>query len=331
MAQNDHGPQPDRNGTPLGSFGKLVLGLYHVFMGGLLIYAVAAVWPPQPWPQDDGKGGKTEENVAAIVTGPTGADASTAPGGTGAGGGGKDSRPKTSDAGKPPSMYFFGVEFNPNLDVRLILLVVVVGALGAFIHSATSFADYVGNRELVASWTWWYLLRPFVGAALAVLMYFVIRAGFVTGTSLPAGAAEAAKFINPFGIAALAGLAGLFTKQATDKLDEVFSTLFKSDAAAKRRDRLSQKAEPTITSIVPPNVAAGAKNVVLKITGANFEQASTVRVGSTTLRPTTVPTATQMEVQLPDTLTAVAATLDVAVVNPGPPAVTSAVRTFTVT
>ena len=41
-----------------------------------------------------------------------------------------------------------------SLDQRLIALVIIAGALGSFIHSATSFADYVGNRKFVDSWTW---------------------------------------------------------------------------------------------------------------------------------------------------------------------------------
>ena len=28
---------------------------------------------------------------------------------------------------------------------------------------------YVGNQSFVASWTWWYLLRPFIGMALALV------------------------------------------------------------------------------------------------------------------------------------------------------------------
>ncbi|HVO89818.1 MAG TPA: hypothetical protein VMV45_14850, partial [Casimicrobiaceae bacterium] len=141
----------------------------------------------------------------------------------------------------PPVVCFLGHPSQPSLDVRLILLVLCAGALGSFIHAGTSFVDYIGNRAFVRSWLWWYLLRPFIGAVLALLIYFVIRGGFVTGTGLPAEAASAASFINPFGIAALAGLSGLFSKQATDKLNEVFSTLFRAapgEGDTKRADKL---------------------------------------------------------------------------------------------
>lgn len=108
------------------------------------------------------------------------------------------------------------------IETRYLLLVAVTGALGSYIHLATSFADYLGNRQLVKSWHWWYILRPFIGSALAVMVYFAARGGLIAGTT-------GADSLSPSGIAALAGLAGMFSKQATDKLREVFENLFKTD------------------------------------------------------------------------------------------------------
>jgi hypothetical protein len=45
--------------------------------------------------------------------------------------------------------------------------------------------------------------------------------------------------VNPYGMVALAGLVGMFTKQATDKLSEVFSTLFKTDREKELKDKLN--------------------------------------------------------------------------------------------
>ena len=125
----------------------------------------------------------------------------------------------------------------PGSESGLLLLVLIAGALGSYIHAATSFVDYVGNQSLVMSWGWWYTLRPFIGAALALVFYFVIRGGLLsTGSS--------ANSISVFGIAAVAGLVGMFSKQATDKLGEVFSTLFKTKEGSgddKRKDKLGDK------------------------------------------------------------------------------------------
>ncbi len=119
-----------------------------------------------------------------------------------------------------PSMY---------METRYLCIVGLVGALGAFIHLTTSFTEFLGNRTFVASWKWWYGLRPFIGTALAYMVYFAARGGLISGNS-------GAKDLSPYGIAALAGLAGMFSKQATDKLREVFEDMFKTTHPPTRED-----------------------------------------------------------------------------------------------
>jgi hypothetical protein len=114
-------------------------------------------------------------------------------------------------------------------ETRYLCIVSIVGALGAYIHLATSFTEFLGNRNFYSSWKWWYGLRPFIGSALAILVYFAARGGLVSGTS---GASD----LSPYGIGALAGLAGMFSKQATDKLREVFENLFKTTHPPTRKD-----------------------------------------------------------------------------------------------
>jgi len=70
------------------------------------------------------------------------------------------------------------------------------------------------------------------GAALAVIVYLALRGGFLP-TAPPGG-------VNPFGFVAMAGLVGLFSKQATQKLDEVFTTLFRTDKPGELRDKLER-------------------------------------------------------------------------------------------
>lgn len=72
---------------------------------------------------------------------------------------------------------------------------------------------------MAASWLWWYLLRPFIGAALGTILYLIVR-GLLFST-----AAEA-KAINLFGILAFAGLAGMFSKQAIEWLRKIFDQMF---------------------------------------------------------------------------------------------------------
>jgi len=115
----------------------------------------------------------------------------------------------------------FGPGNNPfwgpiNIETRFLLITVSAGALGSCIHLATSFVNTAGGGKLMAGWVWWYALRPGIGAALALVVYFVIRAGLIAG----AGDAATAS-MNPHGVAAVASLSGMFAKQATEKLKEV--------------------------------------------------------------------------------------------------------------
>jgi hypothetical protein len=45
--------------------------------------------------------------------------------------------------------------------------------------------------------------------------------------------------VNPYGMAAVSGLVGMFSKQATDKLGELFGTMFRTATDAERTDKLS--------------------------------------------------------------------------------------------
>ena len=153
---------------------------------------------------------------------------------------------------------------------------VSAGALGSYIHSATSYADYRGNQQFGPSWLLWYLLRPLVGVCLALVVYFAMRGGLLSMV-LSGDVAKDAQNINPFGIAAIAGLTGMFSKQAADKLAEVFNTLFKSQGDASRKDSLTPG--PAISGIDPAEgpVAGGTR---LTIAGTGFATGAKVFIGS---------------------------------------------------
>lgn len=65
-------------------------------------------------------------------------------------------------------------------EVRLILIVLATGALGSFVQGASSLIRYAGENKIEQSYRWWYVLRPFIGSALALIFYFVIRGGFLS-------------------------------------------------------------------------------------------------------------------------------------------------------
>ncbi len=169
-----------------------------------------------------------------------------------------------------PTVSLFGgrLVLSHSVEVRLLWIAMLAGALGSFIHATTSFADYVGNRKLSGNWVWWYLLRPFIGMTLAVIFYFVVRGGFISPN---AGGSD----MNPFGIAAMAGLVGMFSKQAIDKLNEVFTALFGSKGDDNRGDKL---VAATLTS-VKPNSGVTVGGTPVTISGTGFLPGAKVTFG----------------------------------------------------
>jgi hypothetical protein len=105
----------------------------------------------------------------------------------------------------------------------VMLMVMLLGALGGLIHLASSLTMYVGNRDLKRSWIIYYLLAPLQGAALAPLLYLLLKSA-VLSPQYAGGAGT--ENLNLTAIYAFAGLTGLFAKQAIEKLADVFATLF---------------------------------------------------------------------------------------------------------
>jgi hypothetical protein len=269
----------------VGRRGTSILGLYLVTLGIALIYLTAVIWPPDFEVAAQRVGAtKDQKDVESPIVfpgffgRPLGGTVAPSP------------SPRSDEAARPAAGNIGGavpVTKSPcvsmTYDRRLLLLVIIVGALGSYIHVVSSFGDFVGNRTFTRSWIWWYLLRPFVGVPLALLFYFAIRAGFLT-------AGASAGDVNRFGIAAVAGLVGMFSVTAADKLKEVFGTLFKTDV--KREDKLAkppngsdgggggggdggqtENPTPAISSIeVKPDV--------IRILGSGFTEASRVLINS---------------------------------------------------
>lgn len=118
----------------------------------------------------------------------------------------------------------------------LLTFAFLAGIVGSFLHAAQSLITYIGNRSFVMSWAPWYLVRPWIGAVLGITLYFAFRAGLVSG----------AGDLNPYGVIALGLLGGWFSKTATDKLQEVFETLFRTNADEDRKDKLTEDDNPII-------------------------------------------------------------------------------------
>jgi hypothetical protein len=162
----------------------------------------------------------------------------------------------------PPSATFryFSSRLSLTQDQQFFAVAALAGAIGATIHGLRSLSTYIGERYLYRSWIPYYLMLPFVGALLATVVYLVLRAGFLPG-STPSSQPD------PYGIAAIGAMVGLFSAQATEKLKTVFETLFTKVAPGEAS--ISDNAtRPVITGFDPQR---GSPGVRVAISGHNLE------------------------------------------------------------
>jgi hypothetical protein len=198
----------------------------------------------------------------------------------------------------------FGREFLLWDEQRLLMLVLLGGALGGLLHVLRSFGWYVGNRELVMSWLPRYVLLITTGAGLAFVFYVVVRGGFFSpGTSF--------ENTSPFGFIAFATLVGLFSEQAILKLKEISEVLLSKPA--KGSDAAPQGTAPstttnaddvgagvgvlTIANVVPRRDQQRAVTRVFTIQGTGFVPQSEVFVNDAKVVSTLV-SATELKFEL---------------------------------
>jgi hypothetical protein len=174
------------------------------------------------------------------------------------------SPPATGDLPATTKFSYLDWDVTLTRDQQLLLIVALAGGLGATLHGLRSLARYVGERYLFRSWLLYYAVLPIVGAIMGTIVYLVLRAGLL------AGAANTNQ-TDPYGVAAIAGLVGLFSAQAAEKLKAVFETLFSSSPPGS--ESLSDATSTTITGFEPTE---GPVGTLVTITGVGLEGATEV-------------------------------------------------------
>ena len=75
------------------------------------------------------------------------------------------------------------------------------------------------EKNFDVSYLPWYIARPFMGLMLGLLFFFLFKGGLLA--TLPGNSQD----LNDFGLAGIGGLVGLFSKNAIEKLREIFTRL----------------------------------------------------------------------------------------------------------
>ncbi|MFG2638970.1 hypothetical protein ACGFX8_35580 [Streptomyces sp. NPDC048362] len=119
---------------------------------------------------------------------------------------------------------WFGVTFTVRHDQLALLLVLLSGALGGTLKRISRISHIRTIPGRVPP-IYTYITMPFIGSMLAFITYLIIQAGFMAPSNQ-------STYIDPFQIAGMAALTGLFAEEASRKLESVFNTWSpkKSDA-----------------------------------------------------------------------------------------------------
>lgn len=139
------------------------------------------------------------------------------------------------------TFYGIGLDFSLDSEIALILVMMLSGIIGACVFSLFAISHHVGaHKDFDAAWEAWYLLRPFIGAGLALIFYFLLRGGVLTiGADL--------KSLNLTGVAGISGIVGMFAEHAMHKLQDLADTLFGPAPDDKSKQNASKASSTDMT------------------------------------------------------------------------------------
>lgn len=113
-----------------------------------------------------------------------------------------------------------GIIFSLGPETTLLFVIMLSGIIGACAFSFSAISYHLGAKnDFDKVWEAWYVLRPILGAGLALVIYLLLRGGVLTiGADLNS--------LNLVGVAGISGLAGMFSEQATRMLRNLADTAF---------------------------------------------------------------------------------------------------------
>jgi len=131
--------------------------------------------------------------------------------------------------------YLFLVPYTVGPEFLLAATMVLTGFLGACVYSLYAIILHLSpeQEDFDKRWTGWYILRPILGAGLALIAYVLLRGGLLSIGSNVTN-------LNFLGFTGFSFMVGLFTEQTMHKLNDLADAWFATDQAA----RTSSNAKP---------------------------------------------------------------------------------------
>lgn len=131
-----------------------------------------------------------------------------------------------------------------------LLVTMLAAAVGGTLSAILAYLSHASElKDFDNAYIPWYIARPLIGLLMGLITFFVVKAGLLIVVT----DGDAQSF-NEYALAGVGSLVGLFSKNAVEKLREVFHTLFASRAEAAdallARLRSSKSLEPETLSKV---------------------------------------------------------------------------------
>ena len=133
---------------------------------------------------------------------------------------------------------------SPARPIRDLIVTLFAAGVGSTIATMMGYLEHACvKKDFDPAFAPWYVGRPIMGLLLGALFYFVLKGGLLATVS---GADEnGAMALNEYALAGLGGLVGLFSKNALEKLREVFDIFFAT------RGQVAQQASTDFLNRLP--------------------------------------------------------------------------------
>jgi len=104
----------------------------------------------------------------------------------------------------------------PTSERRLAWLALLAGTLGGAVHALTSLGQHNAKGQLFVNWWMFYLSRPLIGGAVAIILLFLFAAGIV---------GDGNTTMSTYRTLAWSALAGLFSFRLLEKFRDLLNAL----------------------------------------------------------------------------------------------------------
>ena len=139
-----------------------------------------------------------------------------------------------------------------NPEFQYLLVAFLAAGIGSSIATIYAYLRHASTlQDFDPAFIPWYFLRPILGSLLGLVFYWLIRGGILV--ILPAEQSNTASLeLDLNGLAGVSALVGLFSRQAIQKLREIFHVLFVTQGNIPKSVR--RKAESDLLDRLPDNL-----------------------------------------------------------------------------